>query len=1390
MGNRLKFVNALIVAVLFCFISAHTAVLAKSASAQPGKGEKQRYIIIFEDQPLATYDGRLISTPEREFQSTRLAATANRYTGARKLDVNSPISREYLQFLDERFKTFRGEALLRLGRQLQPLHRYRIAINGFAAELSAAEMQTVKDMPGVKAVLPDEIQHLETDSGPIWIGADKIHMGSVGYPATGGQGTVVGLIDSGINWDHSSFADPGLPGWDHVNPYGVQLGLCSKPEVQCNDKLVGVYEFVTDDPGTVEVEESTDGKDNAGHGSHVGSIAVGNPLSVTLSGVPSRIGGVAPNANIISYRVCYIADPDDPDDDGCQTSAIFSAIDQAISDGVDVINYSIGGSSFDPWLTGSTPLAFLNARAAGIFVATSAGNAGPNPGTIGSPANAPWIMAVGNATHDRVLGSIVENLRGGDTTPPNDLVGASFTGGIETRTIVHARDYGFPLCGLGPPELGPECSDNSGASNPFVPNTFNGQIVVCDRGDYGRVEKGKNLMLAGAGGYILANSVDEGDAVVADDHCLPSTHINYTDGNKLRTWLDSGTGHQGNISGFSLFHIPEAGDVINRSSSRGPNLPPAEDVMKPDVIAPGTLILGAGSVSDNFLFLTGTSMSSPHVTGGAALLKSVHPDWTPSMLASAITMTATPELASDHDGSLATIHKRGAGRPRLDLAVNAGLSLEESRGDFLMANPRFGGKPRDLNLPGLVDAGCRNSCGFQRTVTDLAGGASWKATANDFAAGVVVTVTPANFTLTDGAEQLLTIIVDLSDSEVVGSWVYGEIQLSSTGLPEAVLPVAVFADGGSLPTEWSINSNELSGWKNFTLSGLAALPDATYTSGGLVEPTKTVVNLPQDPTNETPYDGPPGVHTVWLSVPENTLWLHTETLESVAEDLDLFVGLDVNGDGIAQESEELCASISPTELELCDLFTPVAGEYWVIVQNWSATGALDEVTFETAVVHGNALSHLGASGDGIVAANASQEVRLSWDNVNATPGSQLIGAVGIGTRRETPNNIGIIPVRFNKFALADPQTLVLMNGINRGVSLRSGGMHDRIFVDVPPGVDRLTLNINGEGGEAGQNLGIKLYRQDFADAFTQAPLVVAPDTSGSPLVSALIEDGPLTVSGEDLVPGRWFVVLKNKLAVPAAFEIRAEMAFADTPFALQAGLWEPTSRADLRQGIDFTTSGDYRALLWYSFDEDGNSSWYQAAAPVTTGNVWVAPLNRYTNDGNLQQSAEVGHVSVTMLSGGDSVFSFVLFGEEGSDRMAPISPPTCPETGGVKKSYTGIWSRTNVGIGGASVLVNGTSQGYVHYIYDSRGRPVWLTAADATDNLPNAREMSMLQWTGFCAACTGPAPTYQEVGVFTRDYMDENNMTWNLDYMLNPPLSGSANRSDVTAKLTTELACQ
>ena len=255
-------------------------------------------------------------------------------------------------------------------------------------------------------------------------------------------------------------------------------------------------------------------------------------------------------------------------------------------------------------------------------------------------------------------------------------------------------------------------------------------------------------------------------------------------------------------------------------------------------------------------------MAAPHVAGAAALLKSVHPDWSVSQLVSAIETTATAEQAIDFTGDPASPNVRGSGRPQLGMAANTGLYLDVKGVDFLIANPAGGGQPRDLNLSGLADASCQSTCSFTRTVTDQQGGGNWTATAIDFPGGVTVNVNPSSFSLGNGQSRSLTVAVDHSQSGKLEEWISGSIRLRSSGSPDQFLTVNVFADGGELPSTWSISSDRDGGWQEFVVDGLVALPDATFSSGGLALPSTTTEVLLEDPTDDEPYDFGEGVFTV------------------------------------------------------------------------------------------------------------------------------------------------------------------------------------------------------------------------------------------------------------------------------------------------------------------------------------------------------------------------------------------------------------------------------------------------------------------------------------------------------------------------------------------------
>lgn len=737
-------------------VAMHGSAQLQSALAP---GELALFLVRLENEPMTTYRGGI----------QRLEATSPTVTGEARLNSESPQALAYRGFLTDRHAETKTQLQQSIGRVPKVEFEYFYGNNGMAVWLTAGEAEQLRKLPGVIFVQRDQERQLHTDSGPAWVGATSVWSGLPGLSPSRGEGIIVGIIDTGINPSNPSFADIGpVDGYDHNNPRptGDYVGVCDDEDdtydatFPCNDKLIGAWGYPTVNGG--------DPRDNDSHGSHTASTAAGNHLDISVEAptvsVPISISGVAPHANIIAYAAC------------CTTSALSAAIDQAIADGVDVINYSIGSSNpSDVWNDFDT-VGYLNARTAGIFVATSAGNSGPGAETVGSPADAPWLIAVGNSTHDRTFENTLFDMVGGDTTAPADIFGKSVTSGVGPASIIHAADLGDAQC-----------------LTPFTAGTCSGLIVVCDRGSIARVEKGENVLACGAGGFVLANVDAQAESVNADAHELPAVHIGDTDGDVLRTWLSTGTGHMAEI-GESLKAIdPAYGDVMSSSSSRGANRALA-DIIKPDVSAPGSDIFAADGIADpnppEWGFKSGTSMASPHVAGAAALIKALHPTWTPAEVQSALMSTGTLNMVKEDGTTPADPFDMGGGRINVDTALGAGLVLDETEANYLAANPAVGGDPKTLNLASLGNANCAGSCSWTRTLRSVAAGALDVTVSLRNPAGWTLSVTPNQFNIAPGATQVIT--VNASANVFPGPvWSFGGITLTPSSGPVQDFPVAL-----------------------------------------------------------------------------------------------------------------------------------------------------------------------------------------------------------------------------------------------------------------------------------------------------------------------------------------------------------------------------------------------------------------------------------------------------------------------------------------------------------------------------------------------------------------------------------------------------------------------
>ncbi|NKQ34098.1 MAG: S8 family serine peptidase, partial [Chloroflexi bacterium] len=601
---------------------------------------------------------------------------------------------QYQKILDAQQAVFLTTLSQELGRSVEPLFRYTVAYNGMTIILNGTEAAQVAEMSEVTAVTPDREETLLTDAGPAWINADAIWDGSGipgGTPGKG-EGVIIGVIDTGISMDHPSFAAVGGDGYVHQNPLGDgnYKGVCDPassqydPAFTCNAKLIGAWDFA-------DVYGESDGpEDSNGHGSHTASTAAGNIVNATLTAPAgytylNDISGVAPHANIIAYDACVNA--------SCPSSSLLAAVNQAVADGVDVISYSISGGT-SPYAD-PVEQAFLAANEAGVIVSAAAGNNGPDPSTLSHQG--PWVMTVGASTHNRVFRNSLINFNSSDG-PLADTFGESLTTGYGPAPIVYAGDFGDGQC-----------------LNAFPPETWNGEIVVCDRGVIARVQKAENVLAGGAGGYVLANTAVEGDSLSSDAYALPGVHITYADGLALKNWLASGSSHTAQIGGTTAVFDNTAADKMASFSSRGPST--AMDVIKPDIAAPGVNILAADKTTQvlappEFGLKSGTSMATPHMSGAAALLRQVQPAWTPDEIRSALMMTAVSDAIQKENSLTANPFDRGAGRVDLSRAAQAGLVLHETRANYDAAQT---GDPTALNLPSLAQSDCFQNCNWTRT---------------------------------------------------------------------------------------------------------------------------------------------------------------------------------------------------------------------------------------------------------------------------------------------------------------------------------------------------------------------------------------------------------------------------------------------------------------------------------------------------------------------------------------------------------------------------------------------------------------------------------------------------------------------------------------------------
>ena len=752
-------------------------------------GEPQTYVVQMTLPPVVAYDGG-----EGGLKGTKPH-------GGSKMDPADAAVDAYATHLKGRQK-----AALAKVKGGKASYSYVYSYNGFAAELTSEQAEELAAQPDVVAVHPDQQVEIDTSSTPTFLGLDGDGglWEQLGGPTGGkksqgaGEDIVIGVIDSGIWPDVASFSDrneskklvyQGKPkGFRGTCASAANVGDDSWDANLCNNKLVTAQYFNAawggDDGIAQQLPwEFLSPRDYNGHGTHTASTAGGNH-GVDVTGPASSFGeisGIAPRARIAAYKALWSVE--DGTTANGYTSDMVAAIDKAVADGVDVINYSVSGSSTD--FLEPTEAAFLNAAAAGIFVSASAGNSGPDAATVAHPG--PWLTTVAAGTHDRTTTGAVT--LGNGARYSGASVSPTAVGPAPLITGASARLAGVSV------GAGARCypaSDNNGKPA-LDPAKVSGKIVLCERGgDIARVDSSRAVAEAGGVGMIFVNAFE--NSLNADFHSVPTVHLSDADGPAISAYA-AAAGATASIEA-AVIATGGVAPYTAEFSSRGPLVAGNGDVLKPDVIAPGQDILAAvappGQNGMAFNLMSGTSMSAPHVTGLAALLRDLHPDWSPMAIKSALMTTGSDVRDGESNTDPNLIFKQGAGHVQPNSAADPGLVYDSGVQDwlaFLCGSTRgvqdsvcdtleaqgHSLDPSDLNTPsigiGLVDG----TQTVTRTVTNVDDQAATYTAAVTGLASVDVSVQPSTLTVAPGQTASYTVTFSVGDGTTLFDYVAGQL---------------------------------------------------------------------------------------------------------------------------------------------------------------------------------------------------------------------------------------------------------------------------------------------------------------------------------------------------------------------------------------------------------------------------------------------------------------------------------------------------------------------------------------------------------------------------------------------------------------------------------------
>lgn len=577
-----------------------------------------------------------------------------------RLDTSSPAFPAYLRNLEREHRAYRS-FLTRNHPGVRIVSELNVVLNAIAIEMKGVSIDDLSRGPFVRSVQRSSIYRPVMNVSTDLIRATEV-WGELGGQPSAGEGIKVAIIDTGIDSTSPFFDDAGYPGVAQIDSCPDQDLDPATPNTTNKIVVCRVYASGESGDGPALLFD---------HGTHVAGTVAGNAGTAgQVDGtdvVVSELSGVAPGALLGNYNVF-------PGFGAGQTAfggSAFShdiarALEDAVLDGMDVANMSLGGAVQGPH--DALAEAANAAVDAGMVLAVSAGNSGPGEGTIGSPGNASKVITAGASTNPHFVGISV--------TAEGSTVGAA-VGEFEN---------------FDPPISAPYTVTSPANGCTAISTDLTDQIALIDRGVCTFTTKIRNAQTAGAVGVLIVNSVAGDPVGMAHDGSdpfpeIPAAMLGKAEGNAIKPSGDA------TVDGTSAAEFITANaDIIAGFSSRGPT--PFDFAIKPDVTAPGVNVLSS-VFGGQFAFFQGTSMAAPHVAGAAALLLDRFPGITPAEVKSRLVNSAarvvTDHVTGSSDPGLLT---RGGGRIDLVEAFDAATTFDPVSVSF----GRFvGNRPVDVS---------------------------------------------------------------------------------------------------------------------------------------------------------------------------------------------------------------------------------------------------------------------------------------------------------------------------------------------------------------------------------------------------------------------------------------------------------------------------------------------------------------------------------------------------------------------------------------------------------------------------------------------------------------------------------------------------------------------